>query len=129
HHAGPENFEPATVLADRTALAAADYAVHIDLNAGLGKREMAAAKAHLAVLTEHAAGEGDQDTFEIGHGDVRADSETLNLMEHDLRACRDRLIAVAHPRQDDPNGFRMVRLHGPNLSWRSMRTQYDALSD
>src|SRR5262249_35989254 len=129
HHAGPENFEPAAVLADRAALAAADQAVHIDFHAGLGEREMAAAKAHLAVLTEHAAGKGDQDAFEVGHGDVGADSETLNLVEHDLRAGRDRLIAVAHPGQDNANGLRMVRLHGTNLSWRGMRTQYDALID
>src|SRR5262249_16160469 len=105
HHARPENFQPFTVLPDRPTLPPADQAVHIDLNAGLGKREMAAAKTHLTVLVKHAAGEGHQDTFEVGHRDVRAHSEAFNLMEHDFRACRDGLIAVAHARQDDPNGL------------------------
>src|SRR4030095_15349186 len=124
HHTGSKNLQPPTVLADRAALAAADDAVHIDLDAGLGKGEMAAAKAHLAVLTKHPTGKIDQHTFQIRHGDVRAYREALNLMEHDFGACRDRLIAVTHARQDDPNGLWMVRPHGTNLSRRGMGAQH-----
>ena len=40
------------MFADRAALATADDTVHIDFDAGLGKGEMAAAKAHLTVLTK-----------------------------------------------------------------------------
>src|SRR5215510_8045143 len=129
HHTGPENLQPATLLAHGTALAATDNTVHVDLDAGLGKGEMAAAKAHLAVRTEHATGKGDQDAFEVRHGDVRSHSQTLHLVEHNLRTRRDRLIAVAHAWQDDPDGLRMVRLHGTNLPWRGMGAQHHTLID
>ena len=54
HHTGSENLQPPTLLTDRAALATADDAVHIDLDAGLGKGEMAATKPYLAVRTKHA---------------------------------------------------------------------------
>src|SRR5215813_11928286 len=124
HHTGSENLQPPTMFADRAALATADDAIHIDFDAGLGKGEMAAAKAHLTVLTKHAASESDQHTFQICHGDVRTYRKALNLMEHDLGACCDCLIAVTHAWQDDPNGLRMVRPHGTNLPRRGMGTQH-----
>src|SRR5262245_33312344 len=129
HHTGSKNLQPPTVLADRAALAAADDAVHIDLDAGLSKGEMAAAKAHLAILTKHTAGKIDQHTFQSCHGDVRTYRQALNLMEHDLGAGRDRLVTVTHARQNDPNGLRMVCLHGTNLPRRGMSAQHHPLVD
>src|SRR2546423_7540991 len=129
HHAGPENLQPPTVLADRAALTATDYTVHIDFDTRLGKWEMAAAKAHLAVRTEHTAGKGDQHPFQVRHGDVRPHSQTLNLVEHNLRARRDCLIAVAHAWQDDPDGLRMIRLHSTNLPRRGMGAQHHTFID
>src|SRR4029450_10089195 len=68
HHTGSENLQPPALLADRAALATADDAVHIDLDAGLSKGEMAAAKAHLTIFAKHTAGEIDQHAFQIRHG-------------------------------------------------------------
>src|SRR4051812_35688817 len=112
------------MLADGATLAVTHHTVHIDFDARLGKGEMATAKTYLAIRTEHATGEIDQHAFQISHGDVCPHGETLDLVEHDLRACGDRLIAVAHARQDDPNGLRIIRLHSPNLPWRSMGAQH-----
>src|SRR5262249_4159305 len=101
-HTGTQNLQPASLLAHGTTLATADDAVHIDLNARLGKGEMAAAKAHLAGLTKHTTCEGDQDTFQVSHGNVRPHSQTLDLVEHEFVSRGDCLVAVAHARQDHP---------------------------
>ena len=42
-------------------------------------------------------------------------------MELDLRACGDLLIAVAHPRQDDPDRVQGTFVHRPDLPGGSMR--------
>src|SRR5215510_14844654 len=57
HHAGAAHLEPAGVLADATADAFADHAIHVKLGAGLGEWEVARAEAYLAVGAEHLAGE------------------------------------------------------------------------
>src|SRR5262249_27396261 len=112
---------------DRAALAAADDAVHIDFDAGLSKGEMAAAKAHLAILAKHTAGENEQHAFHIRHGNVFSYRHAPNLMEHNIAACRDRLVAVTHARQNNPNGLWMVCPHGTYLSRRGMGAQYHPL--
>ena len=129
HHAGAQDFQPAGVLAQGAAVAVADDAIHVDLDARLGEGEMAATEADLALGAVHAAGEVDQHAFQVGHGDVLADRQPLHLVEHDLRAGGDGLVAVAHARQNHPDGVGMKRLHGANLTRRGMGAQHHALVD
>src|SRR5205807_8277532 len=52
YHAGAHDLQPARLLAQPAALAAADDAVHVHLDRRLGEREVAGANTHLAVLAE-----------------------------------------------------------------------------
>jgi hypothetical protein len=66
----------------------------------LGEREVAAADAHLPLRAEHPPGEGRDRPLQVGHRHTLADGQPLDLVELDLAARADRLVAVAHPRQD-----------------------------
>src|SRR5579883_3474406 len=101
NHAGAHDLQPARPLAHAAPLAAADDAIHVHLDARLGEREVAGADANPPFLAEQPAGEGADRALEVGHRDPVADSQALDLVEHDLATGGDRLIAVAHARQDD----------------------------
>ena len=57
----------------------------------LGEREEVRAQAHLALVAEDRAGEGQQRALEVGERDVLVDRQALDLVE--LR--RVRRVAVA----------------------------------
>ena len=75
---------------------------------------------------EHPAGEADDRALQVGHGDVPADRQALDLVELDLRAGRDLLVAVAHAGQDDADRLRAALAHDVDLAGRGVRAQQDA---
>src|SRR5262249_47993758 len=121
YHAGAHDLQPAALLAQAAALAAADDAVHVHFDRRFGKREVAGADAHAPVLAEQAPREGDDRALEVGHADARADRQPLDLLELDLAARGDGLVAVAHAGQDHADrqllaGRAAERAHGVNLA-------------
>ena len=64
--------------------------------------------------------------LEIGHRHVLADRQAFDLLEHDLAARRDGLVAVAHARQDDADRLRAQLAHDVDLPRRGVRAQQDA---
>src|SRR5438552_1157754 len=115
-HAGAGNLQPAGVLADAAAGAATNHAVHVHLDARLGEREVAAAEAHALIGPVHQVGEFDEDAFQVGDGDLFADGDALDLVEHELAARRDLLVAIDDAGQDDADRLRVVFAHGVNLA-------------
>ncbi len=53
----------------------------VDLDGGLGEGEEVRAQAHVALVAEDGAGEGQQRALEVGEGDVLVDGEALDLVE------------------------------------------------
>ena len=102
-HAAAENLQPAGILADCAALAAADKAFHIHFRGWFREREVGRAETGARILPEQTAGEIGQGAFHVAEGDMLADHDPFHLVELDLRACADLLIAVAHSGQDDPD--------------------------
>src|SRR5690242_19952387 len=78
--AGAAHLEPAAVLADAAARAAADDAVYVELGAGLREREVAWAEADLAAGAEELAGEALQRATQMGHGGGLVDQQPLHLV-------------------------------------------------
>src|SRR5579864_8654465 len=93
-HAGAQDLEPAALLAQHAAGAAAEDAADVHLDAGLGEREVALAEAQLPARSEHLLGEGDEDPLEVAEGDALADRDALDLVEHPLRAGGHLLVAI-----------------------------------
>ncbi len=56
HHPRARDLEPAGVLADPAAFAAAEDTVHVHLDARLGEGKVTGPEAHLAVSAKHAPG-------------------------------------------------------------------------
>src|SRR5665648_536940 len=79
-HAGAHDLEPAGVLAGAAALAAAELAAHVDLDARLGEREEVRAHTDGAVAAEELLREMVHGTLEIGERDALVDDEALDLV-------------------------------------------------
>src|SRR5713101_5118895 len=110
-HACAHSLQPAAPLAHAAALAAAADAVHVDFDARFGEREVARTDAHLPVLAEHPPRECDDGPLQVGHGHAAADDQAFHLVELDLAARGDRLVAVTHARQDHANRLRAEFAH------------------
>ena len=81
------------------------------------------AQAHLAVLAEDRAREGQQRALEVGQRDVLVDGQALDLVEH-RRVRRVELVAaVGAPGDDDVEG-RRLGLHRADLHRRGVRAQH-----
>src|SRR6516165_5435312 len=94
HHAGAHDFQPAGPFAQAATFPAANDAVHVHFDGWFGEGKITGTDAHLPLFAEHAVSEGDDGSFQIGHGHALADGQALYLMEHDLAARGDRFIAV-----------------------------------
>ena len=129
YHAAAGDLQPAAVFADAAARAAAEEALDVNLHAGLGEGEVGSAIAHARVLAEHAPGEGGDGALEVGHADAAPDRQALHLVELQLTARGDLLVAIAHAGQNDADGARAIRAqlaHGVDLAWRGVRAHDDA---
>ena len=126
YHAAAEDFHPAGVFADVATVAIADDALHVHFGAGFGKGEVVGAEAHLPLDAKHAPGEVGEGAFEVGHGDVCADSKPFDLVELQFAAGGDLLVAVAHAGQNDADRFRIVFVHGVDLAGAGVGAQDDA---
>ena len=65
---------------------------------------MLAAEAGADLGAKEPPGKAVQGPFQVRHGDVPAHRQTLHLVELDLGPRGDLLVAVAHSRQDHPDG-------------------------
>ncbi len=129
HHAAAHDLQPAAAFTHRAALAAAQKTLHVHFGARLGEREVGGAEAGADVLPEHAAGKISDRALQIAEGDVMPNRHHLQLVELDVLAGVDLLVAEAHARQDDAHRRRIVGIgrrelpHGANLTRRGVRAQ------
>src|SRR6185369_5446123 len=107
-HPGAQDLDPADSLAERIAgavrepsAAAAAEAGDVDLDARLREGKEPGPEARLALRAEDRPGELVESALQVGEGDVLADSEPLNLVEHRAMGGVERVRAVAAPRYDD----------------------------
>lgn len=70
HHTGSEDFEPAGVLADAAAFAAADDAADVDFGGRFRKGEEARTETNLDGRAKHFLAEEFQRPFEVGQTDI-----------------------------------------------------------
>ncbi len=123
-HAAAEDLDPAGVLAERAALAAADVARHVHLRRRLGEGEEGGAQADAGLLAEELLGEVEQRLLHVGEGDVLVDIQAFHLVEDAVGAGGDDLVAEDTARADDADG-RLPFLHGAHLQRGSVRAQGD----
>ena len=81
-HAAAQEFEPAAVLADAAAGAAADDACELELQRRLGEREVVGAPLQRRVRAEERSREVLEGALEVAHRDPLVDAEPLDLVEH-----------------------------------------------
>src|SRR5579883_621371 len=110
-HPGAQDLQPASVLANRAALAIAQQAGDIHLDARLGEREVALAETHGMSLTIDLAGKIGNHALQIAECNPLAHGQTFDLIEHRFRARSNRLIAIALARQNHANRLGRVLTH------------------
>ena len=125
----PEDLQPAGFLAHSAAAAAAEIAVDVDLDAGLGEGEVAAPEDHAAVRSEELVHELFQDALQVGHRDTRSHRQSLNLVELDLAAPGDLLVAVHGAGQQDPDRLGGKSPHRPDLAGGGVGSEPHVLAD
>src|SRR5665647_549429 len=121
-HAGAHDLEPAGVLAGAAALAAAELAAHVDLDARLGEREEVRAHTDGALAAEELLREVVHGTLEIGERDALVDDEALDLVEH-RRVRGVGVAAVDLAEADDVDG-RPLLLHDAHLHGRGVGARH-----
>ncbi|RMO19822.1 hypothetical protein ALQ47_05273 [Pseudomonas cichorii] len=119
-HSAAHDFQPAGLLADATALAAAHHAFHIDFSGRLGEREERRTETHRQFFLEEHAQELFDGAFQIRKVDIAVDQQAFDLVEH-RRVGDIRITAVYTTRADDADR-RLLRLHGPHLHRRGVGT-------
>ena len=82
HHTGSEDFEPAGVLADAAAFAAADDAADVDFGGRFRKGEEARTETNLDGRAKHFLAEEFQRPFEVGQTDIFIDDKAFGPGEH-----------------------------------------------
>ena len=112
--AAAQNFDPAGVLAQGAALAVALEAADIDLDAGLGEREVGRAQAGAGVGTEQLLHEGVQGTLQIAQGDALVHDQTFHLVEHG--AVGRVGVGTEDAAGDEHLDGRLLRIHGADLA-------------
>ena len=122
HHPRAEDLEPAALLADAAAVAAADEAQHVDLGRGLGEREERRPEARSRARAEHLAGEQLERALEVGHGDVRSTASPSTWWNIGEWVASVRRADRPCPAQIVRTGGRL-RLHGADLDRRGVGAQ------
>ena len=113
-HAAAENLDPAGVLAEVAAGAAADVAGDVHLGRGFGEGEVGGAQADAHVGAEHPLGEVEERLLHVGERDFLCHVETLHLVEDAVCAGGDGLVAEHTARTDDADRGLLV-LHRAHL--------------
>ena len=114
YHAGAEYLDPALALTEAAALASAGEAGHIDLSRRLGEGEVVGTEADLGFLAEHLFREHGEGAFEVRHGDVLIDNQSLDLVEEGRMGGVDRVGAV-YPSGGEDADRRALFLHHAHL--------------
>src|SRR5215467_9704677 len=124
HHAGAQNLDPASMLAEPAARAAALEAEHVHLRGRFREGEERGTEAYARARPEHLAGEVIQSPLEIGHGDVAIHGEAFDLVEHGRVGGVGEVVPEDFAGADDAHG-RPLRLHGADLHGRGVGAQHD----
>src|SRR5262244_1574419 len=124
HHAGAQNLDPASMLAEPAARAAALEAEHVHLRGRFREGEERGTEAYARARPEHLAGEVIQGPLEIGHGDVAIHGEAFDLVEHGRVGGVGEVVPEDFAGADDAHG-RPLRLHGADLHGRGVGAQHD----
>ncbi len=121
-HPRAAHLDPAGVLADRAAGAAADEARDVRLHRRLGEREVVRAEAHLALGPVQLAHHVEQRPLEVGHRDPLVDREALELVE-DREVRRVDRVAPVDAADRDHVDRRPLLLHLVDLRRRRLGAQ------
>ena len=124
YHATAQNLDPARVLTETAALAAAQHTRNVHLGARLGEGEVAGTKADLSIGAEQLLSEVEQHLLQVGKGHILVNVQALNLVEEAVGAGGNGLVAVNATRADDANG-RLVALHCAYLNRAGVAAQHD----
>ena len=100
YHAAGAKLKPAGILAGGAALAAADKALDIKLEAGLNEREEAGAQAHRDILLENLGEHRLHEIDKVRNGYVLVDHHAFHLEESILVAGVDLLVSEAASGKD-----------------------------
>ena len=100
YHAAGAKLKPAGILAGGAALAAADKALDIKLEAGLDERKEAGAQAHRDILLKDLGEHGFHEIYEVRYGYVPVDHHALHLEEGVLVAGVNLLVSEAASGED-----------------------------
>jgi len=123
-HAGAHDLQPAGVLARAAALAAAELAAHVDLDARLREREEVRPHADVPVAAEERPGEVRDGALEVGQRDALVHHEALDLVEH--RRVRRVGVAPVDLAGAQHVHRRALLLHDAHLDGRGVGAQQHA---
>ena len=121
-HAAAENLDPAGVLAEVAAGAAADVAGDVHLGGRLREGEVGGAQADADLIAEHALGEVEQRLLHVGKRHLLGHIQALHLVEDAVGAGGDGLVAEDAARTDYADRG-LLLLHGAHLQRRGVRAQ------
>ena len=116
------DLDPADVLANAAALAAANEASHIDLKAGLNEGEEACSHSYGNVLTEHLGENALDHDLTCGIGEILVNDECFVLEEGSLVASVGGLVSVNATGVNEAIGG-LVCLHISYAIAREVRTE------
>ena len=121
-HAAAEDLDPAGVLAEVAAGAAADVAGDVHLGGGLGEGEVGGAQTDADLVAEHPLGEVEEGLLHIGKRHLLGHVEAFDLVEDAVGAGGDGLVAEYTAGADHPDGG-LLLLHGAHLQRGGVRAE------
>ena len=92
------------------------WPAHIELKAGLHKREVAGTQAHRNLATKDRAEQGLHEVNQVRDGNIAVHHHSFYLIESVLVRCVHFFIAEDPSRGDHPHG-RAILLQRPHLHW------------
>ena len=117
----PSDLEPAGLLADAAAGAAAEHALDVDLGRRLGEGEVRRPEAHAEVALEELLHELVQHGLEVREAHALVDQQAFDLVEH--RRVRHVGVAAIDAARHDHAQRRLLAQHGAHLHRRGVRAQ------
>lgn len=133
NHAAAKNFQPACALANTAgsaidfSLATADHAGNVHLGGGFCKGEKAGPKSDFGVSAKNILDKSLQKTSQMGHGDIFANHQSLDLVKHGRMGQIG--ITPVHLARGHNGNWWPPRQHGADLHGGSVRAQQCAVGD
>ena len=93
YHTATENFHPASVFAESTAITCTNVAGDVHFGRRLCEGEIRGTQADLRVGTKHFSCEGEEHLFQVGERHIFVDVQAFHLVEKAVCASRNRFVA------------------------------------